>query len=213
MLCDECAHEAEPPANDPATLAAWQPDHQLIAAVLAGPRALRTIKTKPDRCWCVAGLCAEGMTADAIADRLRTSVRTIRTIMSEPMTKVFRLFFAEAEAFAEELHLVQHELQVRTVALAEVTAEEERVRYQRDRMIDAAMCGEPVRVCKRAGHVMDRYNTYEHPLTGKKSCRLCRYNAQRRARGLPEITELCQLATASLSTGARPATPPTPADV
>lgn len=213
MLCDDCAHEAEPPANDSATLAAWQPDHQLIAAVLAGPRSIRTLRSKPDRCWVVAGLCAEGMTAENQADRLKTSVRTIRTIMSEPMTKVFRLFFAESEAFAEELHLVQHELQIRTVALAEITAEEGRVRAQRDRMIDMAMTGEPVRVCSRAGHVMDKYNTYRHAKTGKTACRLCRYNAQRRARGLPEITELCQLATASLNTGARAATPPTTADV
>lgn len=174
----------------------WVPDLQLVPALLAQPRPMRTLVSKFDRFWAVAGLKEDGYTAEDIADRLRPcSLRQVRTILSNPVTKVFRMYFNEANTFGEELRLAQHELRTQRQSLDDITAEEGRVRAQRDRMIDAAICGEPVRVCRRAGHLMDRYNTYRDPRTGKTSCRLCRYNATRRARGLPEITELCQLAT------------------
>jgi len=195
--CAHCGVDDDAPDPTDPDGKQWQPDMQLVAAVLAQPRPIRTLASKFDKAWVVAALREDGYSADDIADRLRCSLRAVRTLLADPATKAFRLFFREANTFAEELRLTQHELHVRTVDLAEASVMATEMKAQRDRMIDAAMVGEPVRVCRRAGHVMDRYNTYTDPSTGKTSCRLCRYNATRRARGLPEITELFQLSTAA----------------
>lgn len=166
----------------------WEPDVQLVPAVLAASRPISTLTAKQDRCWLVAGLKVYGLTAEDMADRLKCSLRLVRTLMAEPMTLVCRMYLAEADAFAEELHLVRHELAVRTRHLDLERAEHGRVREQRDRMLDALVTGEPISVCRRGGHLMDKYNTYTHPKTGKRSCRKCRYDALRRHRGQDEIT-------------------------
>lgn len=161
----------------------WQPDPHLIPAVLAaGNRAIASIKSKQDRCWLVAGLKVEGLTAEDMRDRLKCSLRLIRSLLAEDMTTVCLLYHAESMAFREELRLSRHELTVRTRELSDTVAEAIRVREQRDRMIDMAMTGDPIRVCRRAGHVMDKYNTYTDPGTGKTSCRQCRHDAVKRSR-------------------------------
>lgn len=161
----------------------WEPDHLLVPAVLAASRPIATIAAKQDRCWLVAGLKVAGLTADDMADRLKCSLRLVRTLMAEPMTLVCRMYLAEADAFGEELRLVRHELAVRTRHLELERDEAERVRDQRDRMLDMVLTGEPIAVCRRAGHLMDKYNTYVHPKTKKRSCRACRYDATIRLRG------------------------------
>lgn len=160
----------------------WSPDHGLVPAVLAASRPISTITAKQDRCWLVAGLKESGLTADDIADRLKCSLRLVRTLLAEDMATVCRAYHAEAETFGEELRLTRHELAVRTRELVDVQAEADRVREQRDRMIDMAMTGEKVQVCARAGHLLDRYTVYVHPATGKRSCRKCRAEAVLRCR-------------------------------
>ncbi|AUX82295.1 DNA binding protein [Mycobacterium phage Blocker23] len=160
----------------------WEPDHGLVPAVLAaGTRPIASVPARQDRCWLVAGLKVAGLTADDIADRLRCSLRLVRTLLAEDMTKVCLAYFAEADHFADELRLVRHELTVRTVQLDRERAEHGRVREQRDRLIDMAITGEPVRLCRHQ-HLLDKYNTYVHPRTGKVSCRTCRAEAVERYR-------------------------------
>lgn len=180
--------EPEPYDLDTPWSKGWSPDHGLVPAVLAASRPIATIASKQDRCWLVAGLKATGLTADDIADRLKCSLRLVRTLLAEDMAKVCEVYFDQADTFTEELRLARHELAVRGRELAEAAAEATRVREQRDRLIDMAVTGEPIKVCRRGQHVMDRYNTYEHPATGKKSCRKCRYDALRRHRGQDEVT-------------------------
>ena len=207
MTCDDCTL---PPEDDVETLNAWQPDHQLIAAVLARTRHHSAIGCKTDKCWVVAGLTeSERMKAEDIADRLHCSLRMVRSLLAEPRTKAFRMYFREAATFREELSLSQHELRVRTSELAAARREADRLREQKDRLIDAAMTGEPIRLCKH-NHVMDRYNTYEHPATGKKSCRTCRRKAKADSRRNSDTT-VSSTATLSIvrDTDVPVTTPPT----
>lgn len=178
MTCEDCAI---PPDDPPAVYAAWRPDPQLVPAVLARSRPIRTLTSKADKCWVVAGLHVQGLTAEEILDRLKCSLRLVRTLLADPMTKVFILYHAEVATFREELSLTSHELRTTAQAAREAQAEHARVREQRDRLIDMAMTGEPVRLCKH-GHVMDRYNTYVCPTTGKRSCRTCRREAKAASR-------------------------------
>lgn len=159
----------------------WSPDLMLVPAVLAaGNRPIATITNTQDRCWLIAGLRAEGLTAEDIRDRLHCSLRLVRSLIALDMTTVCRMYHTEAKAFAEELRLTQHELGVRTQELANVAAEAGRVREQRDRMIDAAMTGGQIKLCHR-NHVMDKYNTYTRP-DGREECRTCRNEAVQRHR-------------------------------
>lgn len=159
----------------------WSPDHGLVAAVLARQRSIATITAKQDRCWLVAGLSQAGLAGADIADRLKCSMRLVRKLQAEDMTTVCRAYHHEAESFGEELRLTRYELAVRTRELADVLAEATRVREQRNRLIDMAMTGEPIKLCKNQ-HVLDRYTTYTHPKTGKVSCRTCRHDAVERYR-------------------------------
>lgn len=179
MTCEDCAVPPEDPAE---VLTAWRPDAQLVAAVLAKPRHHSELASKTDKCWVVAGLTADGMVAEDIADRLKCSLRLIRTLIADPRTKVFRMYLAAMEASVQELALVQHELRTTTIALDQRTAELARMTAQRNRLIDMAAVGEPIKLCRRGQHIMDRYNTYEHPATGKRSCRTCRREAKARSR-------------------------------
>lgn len=179
MTCDDCAI---PPEDTADVLTAWRPDEQLIAAILAAPRNHSELASKTDKCWVVAGLTADGMTAEDIRERLRCSLRLVRTLQADPRTKVFMLYLAKVDAARQEAALISHELRTTSISLAQCRAELDRVKRQRDNLIDAAMTGEAVKLCRRGQHVMDKYNTYEHPATGKRSCRTCRREAKARSR-------------------------------
>lgn len=180
MTCGDCDSG---PEDDAETLNAWQPDHQLIAAVLAQPIHHSTLASKTDKCWVVAGLTeCERMKAEDIKERLKCSLRMVRTLLAEPRTKAFRMYFREVMTFREELSLSQHELRVRTSELAGALRDNARLSEQRAQLIDMATVGEPITVCKR-NHLLDRYNTYIHPKTKKRSCRTCRREAKQRSRG------------------------------
>lgn len=166
----------------------WHPDHHLVDAILAGSSTTVADLSGPDRSWVVAGLTRAGLTAEDIADRLKPcSLRLVRSIRAEPMTLVCHMYQDEASHFADELRMVSVEL---TRALADLRAERDeaaRVREQRDRMIDSMAIGEPVRLCRRGAHVMDRWNTYVHAKTGKKQCRACRREREQERRDAAKI--------------------------
>lgn len=178
MTCDDCA---VPPDDTADVLTAWRPDEQLIAAILAVPRHHSELASKTDKCWVVAGLTADGMTAEDIRERLKCSLRLVRTLQADPRTKVFMLYLAKVDAARQEAALISHELRTTSISLAQCRAELDRVKRQRDNLIDAAMTGEPVKMCKH-NHLMTKYNTYEHPATGKRSCRTCRREAKAASR-------------------------------
>jgi hypothetical protein len=165
------------------TAARWEPDGQLVAAVLSSPRARRMANLPaPDRCWVVAGLTLAGLTAKDIAERLGCSLRLVRSIRAEPMTQVCLLMQRESRNFSDELRLKQSEHQVTRHHLSDVTAAADRYKRQLDNVLDKIMIGEPVTTCRKCNTPMDKWNTYEH--RGKRWCRECRRvrEADRRAR-------------------------------
>ena len=67
----------------------WEPDEQLVPAVLASVRGYSMAALSfPDRCWVVAGLTLAGLTAEEIAERLACSLRLVRSLRAEDMTQV-----------------------------------------------------------------------------------------------------------------------------
>ena len=182
MSCDDCAVPPDTEADE-----AWEPDRLLVPAILAHSRHHSELSCKTDKCWVVAALTEDGMVAEEIADRLKCSLRLVRTLLADARTKAFRVYFREAETFAQELALVRHELQVRSVEARKATDLLARVTEQRDQLIALARKGEAPRVCKR-NHLVIGYNAYTHPKTKKVSCRTCRRDAMRRLRGNADTT-------------------------
>jgi hypothetical protein len=163
----------------------WEPDEQLVPAVLAGsPQTMADLST-PDRCWLVAGLTLARLTAEDIADRMRCSLRLVRTIRAEDMTQVCLRMQQETHTFTDEIRLARSEHRAAVASVAALTAERDRLRAQIDRMLDAHMLGEPP--CRGCGTSMTGYNVYVHRT--RRFCREChrqrqaRYRAQRRDSG------------------------------
>lgn len=152
----------------------WSPDFLLVDAILAGSSRTMADLSKGDREWAVAGLHRAGLSVTDIEDRLKCSRRAVMTLMVDPMTLLSALHMDETDHFTEELRLVRSELATALAAAAEANAELGRVREQRDRLIDAAMVGEVVKMCAKGRHILDRYNVYTNPTTGKSQCIACR---------------------------------------
>ena len=85
--------------------ARWNPDTQMVAAVLSMPKASRALTEMSDldRSWLVAGLTLAGMTAEEIADRTRCSRRLVMTIRADDMTQAFKVAQVEAHDLGNEL--------------------------------------------------------------------------------------------------------------
>jgi hypothetical protein len=66
---------------------AWCPDENLIAHARLGGISIKGLEG-PDRAWVVAGLQVSGLTADDTARALGCSLRLVRSIRAEPMTKL-----------------------------------------------------------------------------------------------------------------------------
>ena len=148
----------------------WQPDIQLVPALLSGSRVTMRDLDAPDRCWAVAGLTRAGLTADEMADRLCCSLRLVRTVRADPMTELCLLAQAEADHFSGELRLIRSELSGKRRDLDAAVAENDRLRTQIARMVASAggTCAN--------GHVLTRYNTYTH--RGRAYCRECHRQRQ-----------------------------------
>ena len=147
----------------------WEPDDQLVPAVLARHRPLSGL-SQPDRCWAVAGLTLAGLTAEDIAERLGCSLRLVRSIRAEAMTQVCAYVQRETHAFTDELRLARSELSAARRSAETAEAEAARLRTTLVRLTEAPS------VCQR-GHVLDRYNSHidRH---GHRRCRACHRERQ-----------------------------------
>ncbi|UVT31438.1 DNA binding protein [Mycobacterium phage Mask] len=150
----------------------WEPDEQMVAAVLSMPKASRkmTELSDADRAWLVAGLTLAGVTAQDIADRLGCSLRLVRSIRAEDITQMAYIAQQETLKLGDELRSERCLHAVTRRELADARAEVERLRAQVDQLVDAHMTGE-LRVFPKCGHPMVPYNTYEHG--GRRWCREC----------------------------------------
>lgn len=148
----------------------WEPDVQLVASLLAGPRP--ELKLHPaDRCWAVAGLTLAGRTAEDIAERIGRSLRLVRTIRAEPMTQLCMFYMQESEAFASESRLARSEYQLLGETLNATEAELTRTKEKLRNLITNRTPLDGSATFPKCQHPMDRYNTYEH--RGKRFCRTC----------------------------------------
>lgn len=163
----------------------WEPDAQMVAAVLSMPKASRkmTELSDADRSWLVAGLTLAGVTAQDIADRLSCSLRLVRAIRAEDMTQVCVVAQRETRELGDELRSERCDHAVTRRSLAESEQENARLRMQLDQLVDALQVGELVKF--RCGHPRVKYNVYSHG--GKDYCRSCRreYQANRRKASAP----------------------------
>ncbi len=152
----------------------WEPDDQLVPAILAGsPRRMSDLSA-PDRCWLVAGLTLARLTAEDIADRMGCSLRLVRTIRAEDMTQVCLRMQQETHAFTDEVRLARSEHRSALAALAAVTAERDRLRTRLDRLMDAHLVGE--NPCPRCGTPLAGYNAYTW--RARTFCRECHRRRQ-----------------------------------
>lgn len=82
---------------------AWTPDPMLAAAARAG--GVRLLDLEPvDRCWLVASLTVEGLTAEEIAARTGCRLRKIRYVRADPLTTMMTNWLvaqAQADAAAQ----------------------------------------------------------------------------------------------------------------
>lgn len=164
----------------------WVPDEQLIPSVLAGSGRRMSELECSDRSWVVAGLTLAGLTAEDIADRLGCSLRLVRSIRAEDMTRVCSSMQQESAAFTGEMRMLRAEVVSKSRQVAALSAELERTRGKLDRLIDAHITG--ARPCGKCGTPMQGYNLYEHG--GKQFCRECHRRRQqqyRDSRGLVSV--------------------------
>lgn len=162
----------------------WEPDEQLVPAALARKLTMAALPG-PDRSWAVAGLTLAGLTAEDIAERLSCSLRLVRALRAEPMTRVCLWAQREASAFADELRLSRSEHRHAAAARDAALAEADRLRGQVSRLISP-----PRQHCIRGHDLSSPYARYERG--GKTWCRECHrerqaaYRAARRvARAAP----------------------------
>jgi hypothetical protein len=152
----------------------WEPDEQLVAAVLAGSNRTMADLSAPDRCWLVAGLTLARLTAEDIADRMSCSLRLVRTIRAEDMTQVCLRMQEETEHFTDELRLARSEHKAALASVAAITGERDRLRLRLDRLLDAHAVGAVP--CPKCGTPVAGYNAYTW--RQRKFCRECHRRRQ-----------------------------------
>lgn len=151
----------------------WQPDMQLVPAILLTPRWPRhlTDYDEPDRCWIIAGVDLAGWSANEIEDRIGGSIRLIRDLRSRPFTELCKLMQTEITRLETDLRVEQISHAATQNALAGETRVCERLRTQRDQILRAQRksggqvelfpCG-----CPKVEH-----NIYRN--RGREHCREC----------------------------------------
>lgn len=159
----------------------WIPDEQLLLVVLGSPRSPRKLTAMPDedRCHLVAGLTAAGWSAKEIKHRCGGSIRLIRFLRAEPLTRVCRWALEEVEKIAKEARAEKTARLSAEADLEQSRRREIRLRAQHQQLLDALTAGNKVETCSK-GHPMVPYNTYRH--RGKNHCRECHRVRQLRYR-------------------------------
>jgi hypothetical protein len=147
----------------------WQPDEQLVPAILAGSRKRMADLQDNDRAWVVAGLGLAGLKAEDIAERLKCSLRLVRSIRALPLTKACVYAQTETTSWRNETRLATSALKERDIRINALVGELERARSKLSRLIDAHVVGTPS--CGRCGTPWDKGNTYYEGT--KRRCRNC----------------------------------------
>lgn len=100
----------------------WEPDPQIVDAVLDGRASLTTLDDA-DRAVVVAELSERGESVEQIADRLGCCTRVVKRVRAQPLTRTLvRAMRAEAERQAAE-NITHH---ARTVGATEQAAQARR---------------------------------------------------------------------------------------
>jgi hypothetical protein len=118
----------------------WIPDVNMISIAASGRYDIRDL-TGPDRAWVVAGLCARGLTADESAKLLHCSLRLIRQIRAEPMTRVAYYAIELAQQMEQREHDHQVELEEAAMQVYHAERNASLRKRQRDDLIDALAKG------------------------------------------------------------------------
>jgi hypothetical protein len=169
---------ADTPGQRPSSEDRWAPDDQLIAAVSCGTGSQRLHDLgEADRAWVVAGLTLAGWKAEDIRDRLKCSLRAIRTIRAADITQVCLLLQTETLAFSNQMALSDSEARALRRDLAEMTDDRDRLARQLANVIDARMTGGTVDVCNQ-GHLRVDWNIWVDK-RGRRWCRECHAERQR----------------------------------
>ncbi|WP_131805420.1 hypothetical protein [Mycolicibacterium canariasense] len=153
----------------------WQPDLQLVPAMLTVPRwPKRLTDYEPsDRSWIVAGLTLAGWSAEEITERIGGSIRLIRDIRSQPMTSLCTMMHEEIEKLTKELRLSQIDCAATQHALAQAAKEAERFKTQRDQVLRVQKTQPGKRVEQFAcGCPKIERNIYRNK-RGREYCREC----------------------------------------
>ena len=161
----------------------WEPDDQLVPAVLAHRPQAMTDLSLPDRCWVVAGLTLAGLTAEDIAARLSCSLRLVRALRAEDMTRVCQRMQQESSTFADELRLSRSEHRA-AIAVADAAALE--VRHLRSQLV--RLTTPPTQSCSRGHDMSGPYAAYTHAPTGRRFCRECHRERQATYRARRRVT-------------------------
>lgn len=176
-----CARPTGQPRDNLCGVTDWRPDEYLIPAIMAGNAISMADLKAPDRCWAVAGLRRAGLSIEDMRDRLKCSLRTVKTVIADPMTDACALLQAESEHFTRELAMATAEIRRLDMEAGEAEAERDRYRLQLGRLLDVAMTEGQIRTFP-CGCPRTRYNTYIAPKTGKAGCRAHRTLAVQRYR-------------------------------
>lgn len=113
----------------------WQPDENLIDHTRLCPLPITRL-SGPDRAWVVAGLTAQGWTAEETARQLKCSLRLIRQIRAEPMYQVARYALVlRDQVLTADVRMADQTRQANRT-IAGLQAELRRVTNQRNKLID-----------------------------------------------------------------------------
>jgi len=176
----------EDPADVDPAQPRWEPDNQMIAAILSSPKAWRgmTQLCDWDRAWLVAGLTLAGMTAKDIAERLDCSLRLVRSIRAEDRTQACVAAQQDNHLLTDDLRTERCEHGLTRSELAEALRLNSRLQMKLDQIVDKLTTGRLESFpcgCPRVD-----YNMYRHD--GRAYCRQCRSDRQAKRRNLRKAT-------------------------
>ncbi|MCV7207042.1 hypothetical protein [Mycolicibacterium canariasense] len=117
----------------------WEPDLQLIPAMLVTPRWPRKLTDyeAADRAWIVAGLTLAGWPAHEIVERIGGSIRLIRALRADAMTEACRLWQLDIKRLETELRQEHIAHTATQTALTQATRDVERKNTQIDQLIES----------------------------------------------------------------------------
>ncbi|WP_263999414.1 hypothetical protein [Mycobacterium yunnanensis] len=158
-------------------------DSHLVSAVMSTPKAGRAMTelAGPDRAWLVAGLTAAGVTAQDIADRLRCSLRLVRSIRADPVTQLCECILRADQVASDQARSEWVDHMATRAELRRVRTEMARLQVQLDQLVAESTSGR-LTTFPKCRHPKTKYNVYSHG--GRDHCRQCRRENKARARKL-----------------------------